>query len=239
MCSPFNANLDVFQQMSELFPLGLQILEVCLCCCYLDGDPFYHIYAVAFQADQLFRVVGHETHAFDSQVDENLRTDTIVAHICLEAELQVGFDRVLSLVLKGIGLELVQEADTSPFLAHVKNNSLAGGIYHLHSLVKLVSTVVSPASENIAGQAFGMDPDQYRLIPLYLTLYQSQVFHLIHIIFEGYCPEIAAVTGWQNNVCRSPDKHLVFQPVSHQVGNGADFKAMLPGKLLQLGNPGN
>ena len=56
---------------------------------------------------------------------EYLRADAVIAEVRLEAELFVGFNGVVALILKGIGLQLVGEANAPAFLTHVDDRAPA------------------------------------------------------------------------------------------------------------------
>ena len=57
--------------------------------------------------------------------NEDLSADPVIAEIRLEAQLLVRLHRVIPLILKLIGPELVGEPDTPPLLAHVEEHASA------------------------------------------------------------------------------------------------------------------
>ena len=59
----------------------------------------------------LRRVVGHQPHRRDAEVDEDLRADAVLARVGREAELEVRLDGVAALVLQRVGAQLVAEPD--------------------------------------------------------------------------------------------------------------------------------
>ena len=61
--------LDIFQQVSQFFPLRLQILYVALSRFHFDGDPFDDIDTVPFETDELLGVIGHQPHMLYPKVD--------------------------------------------------------------------------------------------------------------------------------------------------------------------------
>jgi len=64
----------------------------------------------------------------------------------------------------------MKKADTPPFLPHVEDDSPALPAHHLHGLVKLRAAVASEGTQDIAGETFGMHPDE----DIFLS------FHLAH-----------------------------------------------------------
>ena len=71
----------------------------------------------------MLRVVCQQADLGQAQVDEDLHADAVVAAVGLEAQRQVGLDRVHAFVLQGVGAQLVVEADAAPFLAHVDDDA--------------------------------------------------------------------------------------------------------------------
>ena len=66
----------------------------------LQRDPLDDLETVALEAAVLRRVVRHQPHRGDAEVDEDLRADAVLARIGREAELDVGLDGVAALVLQ-------------------------------------------------------------------------------------------------------------------------------------------
>ena len=48
------------------------------------------------------RIVGQQPGFADAEVAQDLRADSVVAQVLLEAELQVGFDRIEPVVLQRV-----------------------------------------------------------------------------------------------------------------------------------------
>src|SRR6185436_19406218 len=85
--------------VTELLFLGLQVAVRHLRRRNLERQPLGHREAVAFEADQLARVVGEQAHRADAEVLQDLDADAVVALIGFEAEPLVGFDGVEPLLL--------------------------------------------------------------------------------------------------------------------------------------------
>src|SRR6266545_2234116 len=109
--------------MSQLLPLRLQIFDVALGRLHFDGDPLDNVYAVSFKPNDFLWIIGHQPDVLHPQVNEDLGADTVITQIRLESQLQVSLHRVLPPVLPGVGLQLIDEPDAAPFLAHVEYDS--------------------------------------------------------------------------------------------------------------------
>src|SRR6185503_9817629 len=107
----------------------------------------------------LLGVVGEEPHPADAEVVEDLRAGPVLADVGGETELQVGLDGVVALVLELVRLELLDQADAAAFLPDVEEDAalLAGdeGERGFHLLAALAAERV----EDVAREAFGVDPD--------------------------------------------------------------------------------
>jgi hypothetical protein len=79
----------------------------------LDGELLDDLEAVAGDGVDLLGVVGEEAHLADAEVEEDLRAGAVLAEVGGQAELEVGLDGVGALVLEGVGLELVDQADAA------------------------------------------------------------------------------------------------------------------------------
>ena len=59
----------------------------------------------------------------DAEVAQDLRADAVVAPVVLEAELEVGLDRVAPLILQRVGAHLVRQADAASLLVQVDEHA--------------------------------------------------------------------------------------------------------------------
>ena len=85
--------------------------------CSVERDPFDDVETESLQAAVLHGVVGHEAHGGDAQVDEDLGADAVLAVVHGQAELDVGVDGVVALLLEVVGPQLVGEPDAAPLVA--------------------------------------------------------------------------------------------------------------------------
>ena len=77
------------------------------------ADALADIDPVTKQVGTLLRVVRHQHDALDFEVVQDLRSNLIGAEVHIEAQLKVGVDGVAALFLKGVGLDLVQQTDST------------------------------------------------------------------------------------------------------------------------------
>src|SRR5690606_35551840 len=111
--------------VAELVPPRAQIGDVVLARLDVDrlaaGDP----QAVALEADDLARVVRQQADRAQSEIEQNLCADAVVAQVRLEAERLVRLHRVLPLVLQRIRADLVRQPDAAAFLPQVHDRALS------------------------------------------------------------------------------------------------------------------
>ena len=89
--------------------------------------------------------------------------DGVVALVLVVAERQVGLVGVEPVVLQGVGVELVVEADAASLLAQVQQ--VAAGVGDpLHRLAQLRPAVAALAAEDVTGQALAVQPDQRAVV---------------------------------------------------------------------------
>ena len=82
-----------------------------------NRDAFDDRQTISFNPDDLSRVIRHETDPSESQADQDLRTDTIVAQVRFKTQLEIGLDGIAALILELIGLDFIQQPDAPPLLA--------------------------------------------------------------------------------------------------------------------------
>src|SRR5512143_2740519 len=109
--------LHFFQHMPHLVLLDLEVVDVLGMGMHLDRYARRHGQTVAFQADDLFRVVRQELDLADAEIAQDLGADAIVAEIGLIAEGEIRLDSVLALVLELVSLEFSFDADAASLLA--------------------------------------------------------------------------------------------------------------------------
>jgi hypothetical protein len=111
-----------------------------------------------------------------AQFDQDICTHTIVTLIFRKAQVKIGINGIFPLFLQFIGFDLVEKPDPPAFLVQVYDHTLALLLNHSHSLMELGSAIAAVGTENITGNAGGMHPGQYSLIPGNFTFDQGDMF---------------------------------------------------------------
>ena len=127
----------------------------------LDRKPFGDLHTVLFQSFYLKRIVRQKPDFLDAQVLQHLVSHVVFAQIAWESQNQIGFNCVVALVLQRISVDFVDEPDAASFLAQVDQDPSACLGDLLHGRVQLLAAVAAFRSEDIAGQALGMDAHQH------------------------------------------------------------------------------
>src|SRR5215471_16057198 len=97
--------------MSKLVPLGAHIAGALTVLWLHDRHALVYAQAVALESDEFAGVVGDGADRMQPEIEQDLRADTVVAQIGLEAELLVRLDRIGALILQLVRLELVEQTD--------------------------------------------------------------------------------------------------------------------------------
>src|ERR671937_806024 len=128
-----------------------------------DGHLFDHLEPEPFDAGDLLRVVREDADRRQAEVGEDLIADPVVAHVGLEPELEVRFDRVEPVLLQLVRAQLVQQSDPAALLRHVQKNTTLLGRDLRQRLLELLAAVAAQRVEHVAGEALGMDAHEHVL----------------------------------------------------------------------------
>ena len=101
-------------------------------------------------------VVGHQPHAFMSDVIEDVSRNFVISTISREVECEVGIEGVQPTILKVVRLHFCKQANPAPFLSKVQYNSSAFLLNRLERMLELWATVATQASKCISCEAFGV-----------------------------------------------------------------------------------
>ena len=148
----------VMERVAQLLALGVQIRLVVR---VRDGPDRYLIgdrEPVSLQAEDLLRVVGEDPDARQTEVDEDLGADPVVAQVGGQAELQVGVNRVEALLLELVGAELVEQADPATLLGEVEQDALPLPLDRRQRRLELLAAVAAQRVEDVAGEALRSGP---------------------------------------------------------------------------------
>ncbi len=122
-------------------------------------DPVAHVDSQGAQLAGLVGVVGQQVQLADAQGPEHLGRRRVVAGVLRQPQGGVRLVGVEALVLEGVRVELVVEADAPALLAEVEEHAAAVG-YALDRLAQLRTAVAASRTEHVPGQALGVQPHQ-------------------------------------------------------------------------------
>ena len=137
------------QVVAHAFLLRLEVTLVVLIGFNFDGYILNDFKAVSFEANALYRVVGHKTHFAHTKKVEDLCTDAVVAQVGVVAQVNVGVNGIKALFLQLISCDFCHKTDATTFLIEVEHNSLAFFFHHTHSTVKLFATIATRTAEDV------------------------------------------------------------------------------------------
>src|SRR5215470_1426619 len=183
------------KKMAHLLPLGHEIASIGLGGRHLDGHPLDHLEPIALDADDLLRVVGEDAQLLRPQVHEDLRPDTVVAQVGLEAQGLIGFHGVLAVVLDLVGPQLVDEADPTSLLAHVHEDAAAFTLDDRERLVELRAAVAPARAEHVTGEALRVHAYENGLVGAHVALDEGHGEAIVHRGLIGDAGEVAVVGG--------------------------------------------
>ena len=117
---------------------------------YLDGHILHDLQSVGFEAHALDGIVGEEAHLVHAELAEYLRAHAVVPLVGVIAEVDVGVDGVIALLLELVGGDLGHESYAAALLIEVEHYALALPVDHLHGAVQLLAAVAAARTEDVA-----------------------------------------------------------------------------------------
>src|SRR3954451_4713350 len=90
--------IESLAEMPHAVALGSEVLDVLRVRHRVQRDALDDLEAVALQAAALGRVVAHQPHRGDAEVDQDLGADAVLPAVDRQTEIEVGIDRVAALV---------------------------------------------------------------------------------------------------------------------------------------------
>src|SRR5919106_1741768 len=161
-CAAFRTSsfANVLQQVPHFRSFGLEIFDVVWVGFAANRHLFYHLQAVTLESDNFLRIVGQKTEPADSQIEQDLRAEAVIAQITRIPKPGVCLHRVEAFLLQFIGVNFCREPDAAPFLPHVNQNAAAFLLDLLKRRMQLISTVASARSENVSGKTLAVDAHQ-------------------------------------------------------------------------------
>src|SRR6185369_4147113 len=166
---------ELGKQMTELLLLRAEVFDVRRVRRDFYGHAFDDRKAVAFETDDLTRIVRQEADFLHAEIAKDLGADTVVPEILFKAQLEIRFDGVATLVLQRVGLDLVGKADAAALLVHVDEHAFALLIDHAQRVADLIAAVAARRAEDVAGEALRVHAHEHRVIFVNRILDQRDV----------------------------------------------------------------
>ena len=184
--------------MAEFLSFRAKVFAVLFVRGHFERHPLDDLEAQGFDRRLLARIVRQKPQATDTELDEHLPADAVIALVGRETELDVSLDRIEPFsVLKTISSDLVLETDASAFLPQVKDDAPALSLDLLHRAIELLAAVAAQRVEGVPGEAFAVKPHQHRLAGRYVPLDQGDVVDLVDLVFVDDRPEASGVASGQ------------------------------------------
>ena len=139
--------------MPHAFLFGFKVALVVLVGLHLDGHVFGDFEAVGFEAHALHGVVGEQAHFAYADEVQNLCAHAVVAFVGVVAQVNVGVDGVVALLLQFVGRNFGHEANAASLLVEVEHHAFALLLNHAHGLVQLFAAVAACGAEDVARDA--------------------------------------------------------------------------------------
>ena len=150
--------------MTEFFFLRLQIFLSRFGRWNFDRHALDDLQSCFLQSPQFSRIVRDYFDLAQAEIEKDFGALRVLARIYRQSEPLVGFDSVRTLVLQGVGANLIENPNAAPFLLLVDNRATSFCFDHLHCAMKLRPAIAFRGSKYVPGQALRMDAHQSRSI---------------------------------------------------------------------------
>ena len=121
---------------------------------FADGDvPF-------LQSGHFVRIVGHQPYIADPELAENFSGRAVQPLIGVETQLLIGIDRVEAFVLKGVGPQLIDQANATAFLSQIEYQATTLGADLGDRTAQLIAAIAPQTTEQIPGETLGVQSNQ-------------------------------------------------------------------------------
>jgi hypothetical protein len=146
----------------------------------LNRDPTTYHNPETREFVNLGRIIGEELYRRDTEVFEDEGGNGVVPRVSLVPEEQIGIYRIVPLVLKDVGPQLVGESNTPPLLPHVDDHAQAYLADHLHRAIELFAAIAALRTENVTGKTLTVDPDQYVILTRHVAHHEGKVLFVVN-----------------------------------------------------------
>src|SRR4029077_7306938 len=162
--------------------------------------------------------------------------DAVVAEVWREPKAFVRFDGIYSLILKLVGLELVDETDAAALLIEVYDHALSLFGDHFHRRLELPAAIGAEGMEDIASETFRVHSAQDAGVRSDVPQNECDVLMLIVIVAVTHDPP-GPVFSRQASFGDAMHKPLGLETMRYELGDSDEGKAVLLCETLELGSP--
>ena len=136
--------------------------------------------------------------------------------------------------LEFVSADFSGEANAAAFLAHVEEDSSAGGGDSFHGLAQLAAAVATLGSKDVAGKAFAVDADEGNLAVGEVAAGEGKVVNAVDGGSVEVKLEVAVVSG-QADGFDFLNESLALAAVFDEVFDGAKFELVSNGEGAEFG----
>lgn len=113
------------QSMPHTVFLCMKITLIIFVRVYLDRHILGYLQTVSLKPHSFHRIIGKKPHFTHSYFAKNLRTNAIIALIRIVAEMDIGIDSIITLLLELICRYFRHKSYTTALLIEIKHHSFA------------------------------------------------------------------------------------------------------------------
>ena len=181
--------------MAHLVFLRLEVCGGVLRRAWTARNALGDFHAGGFELPDFVGIVREQADGLHAEGFESVGGKFVVARIVGKAELAIGFDGVEAGILKFIGFELVDEADSAAFLREIENNASFGFGDGFQREFELGAAVAALRGEYVTGETLRMDPDERGLRAGEIAVANRDGFFAFVRAFDAVDREAAVACG--------------------------------------------
>lgn len=220
--------------MAELGLFGFEIAGVVFVGLLFDGDLLDDFEVMAFESDDLSGVVGHQADFADAEIGDDLGADAVVAQVHGEAELEIGFDGIETLLLEFVGFDFAMKTNAASFVTtHVDDDAGALLLNTLHGGMELTATVTAARGENVAREALAVDANEGGGVWVDLPFDEGDVMGVVQDTAVKVQAEAAEVGG-HVDFLHFFNQTFATTAIGDEVGNATHAQAVLLGEGAEV-----
>src|SRR6266850_2037759 len=209
-------------------------------CFYAQGDLVGDADAVAFEGDDFFRVVGEDPDVLETEINQDLRADAaFVLDHALAGGLAIELAALVKMNLRErAGFFGGFDAEAAARVVEIEKDAatfLGDGFQRARDEF---AAVARSGTEDVAGQAMGMDAHQGRLRAFEIAAHQRDVLVVVHIAGVRDHAEIAKARG-QDGFRDAANVAFMLHAVADQVRNREHFQIVFLAKFNELRHAGH